>query len=241
VSRDLTPRALGKLLELAAPLVERPELGAVDTDRYELGAELGRGGMGVVYEAFDRELERVVALKVLTRPVAARGTPGGLSDESRQRFLREARAAARLVHPHIAAVYDATPEAIAMQRIRGETLAVAATRDPRGLAALVRDAALAIHFAHGEGVVHRDLKPANLRVEPGERPHVFVMDFGLAKELAVDTTVSMSGASSARPRSWPRSRPPGTARGSGRTRTSTGSARRCTRASRAGRRSRGAR
>jgi len=167
-------------------LAERPELGAVDLERYELGQEIGRGGMGVVYEAFDRELRRPVALKVL-------GQVRGLSQEARQRFLREARAAARLVHPHIAAVYDAEPEAIAMQRVRGPTLAEAELRDPRELAALIRDAALAIHYAHGEGVVHRDLKPANLMYEPGERPHVFVMDFGLAKEIAVDATVSASG------------------------------------------------
>lgn len=187
MSRDLTPRGIERLLEIGAPLGERPELGAVDTERYELGAELGRGGMGVVYQAFDRELERVVALKVLSRP-------SGLSDETRQRFLREARAAARLVHPHIAAVYDAAPEAIAMQRVRGVTLAEADIDDPRALAGLLRDAALAIHYAHSEGVVHRDLKPANLMVELDERPHVFVMDFGLAKELSVDASVSMSGS-----------------------------------------------
>ena len=186
MSRRLSPRAQEKLLAIGAPLAERPELGAVDTERYELGQELGRGGMGVVYAAFDRELERPVALKVLTRPL-------GLSGEARERFLREARAAARLVHPHLAAVYDATPEAISMQLVRGTTLAAAGIDDPRRLAELLRDAALAIDYAHGEGVVHRDLKPANLMVEPGDRPHVFVMDFGLAKELAVDASVSASG------------------------------------------------
>jgi len=81
-----------------------------------------------------------------------------------------------------------------MQRVRGTTLAEAGIDDPRALAALIRDAALAIHYAHGEGIVHRDLKPANLMVEPGDRPHVFVMDFGLAKELAVDGSVSVSGS-----------------------------------------------
>ena len=103
-----------------------------------------------------------------------------------------AKAAARLVHPHIASVYDATPEAIAMQRINGETLAERGNDDPRELAALVRDAALAIHFAHGEGIIHRDLKPANLMVEPGDRPHIYVMDFGVAKELTVDASISLT-------------------------------------------------
>jgi len=187
VTRDLPPHALRRLLDAAAPLRERPHLGALDEDRYEIRREIGRGGTSVVYEAWDLELQRWIALKVLHLPL-------GLSDEARGRFSREAKAAARLVHPHIAAVYDATPEAIAMQRVQGETLAACGVRDPRALAALMRDAALAIHYAHGEGVVHRDLKPANLMVERGERPHVFVMDFGLAKELAVDASVSLSGS-----------------------------------------------
>ena len=187
MSRELTPRAVERLLEIGEPLQERPELGAVDHERYEIGPEIGRGGMGVVYEAWDKELGRKVALKILTQLA-------GRSPQARQRFLREAKAAARLVHPHIACVYDATPEAIAMQRIEGETLGAMPCEDPRELASFVRDAALAIHFAHGEGIVHRDLKPANLMVESGDRPHVYVMDFGLAKELAVDTSVSISGS-----------------------------------------------
>jgi len=192
VSREptprLTPRAIERLLAAAAPLRERPDVGALDLERYELGEVLGRGGMGIVYAAFDRELGRRVALKVLSRPA-------GMRDSARQRFLREAKAAARLSHPHIATVYDATPEAIAMQRVDGETLSEAGTLDPRRLAELVRDAALAIHFAHGEGVVHRDLKPGNLMVErSSDRAHVYVMDFGLAKELAVDSSLSISGS-----------------------------------------------
>ena len=115
------------------------------------------------------------------------------SRAARQRFLREARAAAKLVHPHIATVYDATPEAITMQHIEGETLAEAHL-DSRTLALLVHDAALAIHFAHGEGIVHRDLKPANLMLENRKRPHVYVMDFGLVKERAGVSTLSVSGA-----------------------------------------------
>jgi len=143
--------------------------------------------MGVVYAAFDRELERPCALKVLN--LAA-----GLDEAARLRFVREAKAAARLVHPHIAAVYDATPDAIAMQRIDGMTLGELGPDDPRLLAGLVRDAGLAIHFAHGEGVVHRDLKPQNLMVERREHgPHVYVMDFGLAKETAAESSLSVSG------------------------------------------------
>ncbi len=182
---DLTPRAVERLLEVGAPLLDEPELTAVNGDRYELKGVLGRGGMGVVYEAWDTQLERTIALKVLSRGA-------GLTATAQQRFVREAKAAARLVHPHIASVYDATPEAIAMQRIDGDTLAARNPDDPRELAALVRDAALAIHFAHDQGIIHRDIKPANLMVEPGDRPHIYVMDFGVAKHRAVDASISVT-------------------------------------------------
>ncbi|MCP3919735.1 MAG: serine/threonine protein kinase [bacterium] len=187
MSRRLTPGAARRLLGAAAPLRTDPDAGAVDTDRYELGAELGRGGMGVVYEAYDRDLERKVALKILSGAA-------NLSEEARARFVREARAAARLTHPGIAAVYDATSECIAMQRVQGKSFAELDFDDPRELVPLVRDAALAVHYAHTEGIVHRDLKPANLMVESGDRPHVYVMDFGLAKEVAVDSSLSVSGS-----------------------------------------------
>jgi len=134
--------------------------GESDLERYELRPELGRGGMGVVHEAYDRELDRVVAIKLLAGIA-------GLSADVRARFLREARAAARLSQPNIAAVHDATADAIVMQKIDGTTLDRHPARDPRTLAALVRDSALALHCAHTQGVIHRDVKPANLMVEPG--------------------------------------------------------------------------
>ncbi len=186
MTRDLPPGAYERLLAAGEPLRDAPAAGAIDLERYELRGELGRGGMGVVHDAWDRELGRPVALKVLTQGA-------NLSGSARQRFLREARAAARLVHPHIATVYDATPDAIAMQRVDGVTLDARAWDEPRELVPLVRDAALAIHYAHGEGIVHRDVKPANLMVEAGDRPHVYVMDFGLVKERAVKSSLSLSG------------------------------------------------
>ena len=179
---SLSNRDLGRLLDAA-----RPQPGEGAFERYELRDELGRGGMGVVYEAWDNDLDRIVALKLLS------GT-AGLSEEARARFVREARAAARLSHPNIAAVFDASPEAIVMQRIDGQTLDEAPVKDQRKLATLFRDAALAVHYAHGQGVVHRDLKPANLIVEEGPPPRIVVTDFGLAKEMRVETNLSSTGA-----------------------------------------------
>ncbi|MEZ6016879.1 MAG: protein kinase [Planctomycetota bacterium] len=181
---SLPDRALPRLLAAAraAASDEAPLL-----QRYELRQELGRGGMGVVYAAFDTELGRDVAVKLLAGA-------HGLSDAARARFVREARAAARLNHPNIAAVYDASDEAIVMQRVDGPTLERAAIEDPRVLASLVRDAALALHYAHAQGVVHRDVKPSNLMVEPGPPARVIVTDFGLAQETRDVARLSTTGA-----------------------------------------------
>ncbi|MCI0585801.1 MAG: serine/threonine protein kinase [Planctomycetes bacterium] len=154
--------------------------------RYALGRELGRGAVGVVYEARDLELDRLVALKLLSRTAE-------LSPGARARFLHEARAAARLSHPFIAAVYDANEAFIAMQLVDGHDLAKSPARDPRLAATLLRDAALAVHYAHSQGVVHRDLKPANLMATSDPTPRVYVMDFGLAKETEIDAKLSRSG------------------------------------------------
>ncbi len=186
---SLPPHAVQRLLALGAG-GDAPAPGPpADIDRYRILRELGRGGMGCVYEAEDTLLERTVALKVL--PAAA-----GLSPTLRRRFVREARAAARLTHANIAAVYDATPDYIAMQRIRGgDILSVCgAGADPRRTAGLLRDAARAVHYAHERGIVHRDLKPSNLMVESEDDRHtVFVLDFGLAKEIAAESSLSASG------------------------------------------------
>jgi tetratricopeptide (TPR) repeat protein len=178
----LGPAALERLARAAR---EAGAAGALA--RYEMGRELGRGAMGVVVEARDLELDRPVALKLLSRNAE-------LSPDARARFLREARAAARLSHPSIAAVYDANEEFIAMQLVDGEDLAGRPIRDPRVLATLVRDAALALHYAHSQGIVHRDLKPANLMATRDVPPRVVVTDFGLAKELELGPSLSHSGS-----------------------------------------------
>jgi tetratricopeptide (TPR) repeat protein len=156
---------------------------------------IGAGGMGQVWSGWDTELRRWVALKFLHRQ----------DREEVARFEREAQTAAKLNHPNIAAVYDVGEEGgrsyIALQLVRGKTLAAFPRDDHRLLVEFVRQAALAVHHAHGEGVIHRDLKPGNLMVEgeAGKRRaasdfRIYVMDFGLAKQAAGESSISVSGS-----------------------------------------------
>jgi len=147
---------------------------------YRLGRMLGRGGMGEVYQAYDRRLDRIVALKVIRSTDA----------KSRERFLREARAQARVDHEHVCKVFDADvidgSPYIAMQLINGETLGNASTRMTLEEKIMVmRDVALGVQAAHKIGIIHRDLKPRNVMIQQQEngRWKPFVLDFGLAREL----------------------------------------------------------
>ena len=173
---EVRSRLLADARELAA------EGGELLHGRYRILRELGRGGMGVVYEAEDVALGRRVALKRLAFAPA-------LGPGLKEQVLREARAAARLDHPHIAAVYDAYPDALVLQLVPGPSLAELERPPVQELVGWIRDAARAVHHAHGHGLVHRDLKPHNLLVSGGR---VFVTDFGLARELA--TPGSLSGS-----------------------------------------------
>jgi len=155
--------------------------------KYILTMRLGAGGMGEVWKAWDRELRRWVALKFVRSDTAAEA-------DDHARFLREARLAALLSHPNVGAVYevgvlDGRPF-MALQYIGGWTLQKHPRDDRRQLLEFVRDSARAVHYAHEKGVIHRDLKPANMMVE-GNR--VFVMDFGLAKQTAVQSSLSAAG------------------------------------------------
>jgi serine/threonine protein kinase len=149
---------------------------------YEIVAEIARGGMGVVYEARDRKLDRLVALKVMRMSLLE-------TDEGLLRFQREARAAARLNHPHIVPVHDFGREGnflfYTMALIDGRTLSSCRdryARDMRAAVDLVRKTALAVAYAHDHGVLHRDLKPSNILVDAAGEPRV--ADFGLAKFFA---------------------------------------------------------
>jgi WD40 repeat protein len=146
--------------------------------RFEVRTRLGAGAFGAVYRAFDPHLQREVALKV--------PHPGTLNDPRvRERFLREAKAAAGLRHPHIVPVYDAGCEDglhyIAAAFIEGRTLEDARRLQPhdfRLAAQTVRQLAEALAYAHRLGIVHRDVKPANVLVDPQGSAHL--TDFGLA-------------------------------------------------------------
>jgi len=146
--------------------------------KYLIEAELGRGGMGVVYRAHQPSLERTVAIKVLSSDLI--GDPDGV-----RRFRLEARAVARLNHPNIVQVYDIEEEEnliyLVMEFVDGESLDGLITKsvltESRSLK-IVADIADALHFAHEKGIVHRDVKPANVLMTSDGR--VKVADFGLA-------------------------------------------------------------
>ena len=147
--------------------------------------ELGRGSMGITYQAVDTTLQFPVALKVIDFKAAG-------VDSNRERFLREARAAAKLRHPHVASVlyYGGRlygPCFYAMEFVEGETLAERVERtgplSTRDAVAVIAQVANALAAAEKHGLVHRDLKPANLMLLNGPEINVKVIDFGLAKVL----------------------------------------------------------
>lgn len=159
---------------------------------YELVEEIGRGGMGVVYRAVQKSLARTVAIKMLLRRDLA--SPADLA-----RFRSEAEAAAQLDHPGIVSIFevgewDGHPF-YSMQFVEGTTLARKLLEGPlpdREAAHLVAKVADAVQAAHARGVLHRDLKPSNILIDSAGTPHV--SDFGLAKRLEVDESVTHTGA-----------------------------------------------
>jgi serine/threonine-protein kinase len=149
--------------------------------RYSLERELGRGGMGIVYLAREVRLDRPVAIKLLPPSLAA-------NQSLRERFLREARTAAKLSHPHIVPIYavDELGQFVfyVMAYVDGETLARLLARrgalTPGEASRVLREVAWALAHAHEHGVVHRDVKPENILLERGTG-RVLVADFGIAR------------------------------------------------------------
>lgn len=160
---------------------------------YEILERIGQGGMGVVYKARQRGLDRLVAVKMIRSAQLA-------SDTDVERFLAEAQAAGKLGHPNIVQVHQVGnvdgQVFYSMEFVAGANLADMArseTLAPKQIARYVRDVSLAIHYAHERGIVHRDIKPANVIVDDSDdRP--FITDFGLAKDVTQNQGLTAPGA-----------------------------------------------
>jgi serine/threonine-protein kinase len=180
-----------KTLDSPAPIAPSLVGESVADGKYQLLAELGRGGMGVVYKARQTDLDRVVALKMVLAGSMA-------SAEQVARFQAEAKVAARIQHPHVIPVYE-TGHAnglpyLVMRYVDGCSLADrlrAGPLPPEVAVRIVAAVARAVDDLHRHGVVHRDLKPSNILLDANDQP--FVTDFGLAKLVEGDSGVTQTG------------------------------------------------
>jgi serine/threonine protein kinase len=214
------PTRVGLPANLLGPIRDCP-----DVPGYDILAELGRGGMGVVYLARQLRLKRVVALKMLRPGLHAEA-------EARLRFAGEAQAVAKLRHPGIVQIHDVGEAAgrpyLALEFVEGGSLAqflAGKPQPPHRAAELLATLARAIEHAHEHGIIHRDLKPSNVLLgyrqsAVGDRPEdgvwptadgrqpiaAKITDFGLAKQLSEDSHLTRSGcALGGRRATWRRS------------------------------------
>jgi serine/threonine-protein kinase len=186
-------RSLDSSLQWIRPLLDESEDGELGRiDHYPVDGVIGQGGMGVVLRGLDPELNRPVAIKILSPHLAGVGA-------ARARFMREAQAAAAIVHPSIVPIYSIATAArlpyIVMPCISGGNLQERLDQQgPMELCEVLRiglQIAEGLEAAHRQGVIHRDIKPANILVEEGNG-RVLISDFGLARALD-DATLTMSG------------------------------------------------
>jgi serine/threonine protein kinase len=199
-------RVPAELYDFLAPPQEPGELGRLGP--YRVLRVLGVGGMGVVFQAEDIQLKRLVALKAMKPALAA-------SASARQRFLREAQAAAAIEHTHIVTIYQVGQDRdipfLAMQLLRGESLhdrlKREATLPPAEVLHIGRAVAEGLAAAHQRGLIHRDIKPANIWLEtlgePGESAgeargsssgyRVKILDFGLARPTEPEEPLTQTG------------------------------------------------
>lgn len=187
-----TPRSKDVSLQFLEPATDPAYIGRLA--HFDVMRVIGRGGMGVVLEAFDSKLQRNVALKVLDPDLA--------HDElSRQRFCREARAAASVTHENVVAVHQVEKSSganlpyLVMQLIGGESLEQRLGREKklplREIVRIAMEAAHGLVAAHGQGLIHRDIKPGNILLEPPTN-RVKLTDFGLAR-VADDVKLTRTG------------------------------------------------
>ncbi|MGQ0537518.1 MAG: protein kinase domain-containing protein [Gemmatimonadaceae bacterium] len=171
----------------------REKVASAVGEHYELDAELGRGGMAVVYRARDRKLRRLVAIKVLPPELAYR-------EDVRTRFLREAQTAAQLNHPNIVPIFSVDERAglvyFVMALVEGASLGRRLAREPRpalgDVMRILHDVADALGYAHARGIVHRDIKPDNVLLDAASgRP--MLTDFGIARAAEGDSRLTVTG------------------------------------------------
>lgn len=185
--------AVRKLGTVDTSAVADPLVGRLLDRRYRVEAKIARGGMATVYVATDLRLDRRVALKVM---------PHALADDSEfaQRFVREARAAARLTHPNVVGVYDQGDDDgvlfLAMEYVDGrrtlrDVIREQAPLPPRQALAILEEILRAMAAAHESGIIHRDIKPENVLIGP--RNQIKVADFGLARAITSATSATATG------------------------------------------------